>query len=100
MFTKNVGETYLPAIKKRLPASHSRFIDQNSPLVAVDPAYFRPAEVDLLIGDATKARTRLGWIPEYDLHGLIADMLKSDIHLMKKECYLKEGGYRTLNYFE
>ena len=60
----------------------------------------RAAEVDMLIGDSAKARTKLGWIPEYDLKGLIEDMTISDIHLMKKEAHLKNGGYRTLNYFE
>jgi GDPmannose 4,6-dehydratase len=69
-------------------------------LVGVDKAYFRPTEVDLLIGDATKARTKLNWIPEYDLKALCQDMMVSDIKLMKKETYLKEGGYRILNYFE
>jgi GDPmannose 4,6-dehydratase len=56
--------------------------------------------VDLLIGDSTKARTKLGWIPEYDLKGLIEDMIISDIHLMKKETHIKNGGFRTFNYFE
>ena len=69
-------------------------------VLAVDPKYFRPTEVDLLIGDPTKAKTKLGWVPEYDLQGLIQDMMQSDLTLMKKESYLKEGGYRILNYFE
>lgn len=69
-------------------------------VLAVDPKYFRPTEVDLLIGDPTKAKTKLGWVPEYDLEGLVKDMMKSDIKLMQKEQYLKEGGYRILNYFE
>jgi GDPmannose 4,6-dehydratase len=69
-------------------------------IVAVDPRYFRPTEVDLLIGDATKAKEKLGWTPQYDLSYLVKDMMQSDIHLMKKEAYLKEGGYRTMNYFE
>ena len=69
-------------------------------VVNVDPRYFRPTEVDLLIGDPTKAKTKLGWKPEYDLHGLIKDMISSDLKLMKKEQYLQNGGYKTLNYFE
>ncbi len=69
-------------------------------VVEVDPRYFRPTEVELLIGDSTKARTKLGWKPQYDLQSLVADMVGSDIKLMKKERYLKEGGYETLNYFE
>lgn len=69
-------------------------------LVGVDKAYFRPTEVELLIGDATKARTRLDWTPQYDLKALCNDMMVSDIKLMKKETYLKDGGYRIMNYFE
>ena len=69
-------------------------------VLAVDPKYFRPTEVELLIGDASKARKKLGWIPEYNLNDLVKDMIKSDIKLMKKDQYLKEGGYTTLNYFE
>ena len=75
-------------------------IEIGKEVLAVDPKYFRPTEVDLLIGDATKARTKLGWVPEYDLQGLISDMMQSDVKLMQKEQYLKEGGYRILNYFE
>ena len=68
--------------------------------LAVDPKYFRPTEVDLLIGDATKANTKLGWIPEYDLKDLVKDMMQSDVELMRKDQHLKEGGYPVLNYFE
>lgn len=69
-------------------------------IVSVDPRYFRPTEVDLLIGDPTKAQSVLGWKPKYDLDGLIADMVDSDIKLMQKDTYLQKGGYKTLNYFE
>ncbi len=69
-------------------------------VIAVDPRYFRPTEVELLIGDATKAHTKLGWKPEYDLAYLVKDMMQSDVTLMKKDQYLKDGGYKTLNYYE
>ncbi|MGO4918540.1 GDP-mannose 4,6-dehydratase [Maribacter spongiicola] len=69
-------------------------------VLAVDPKYFRPTEVELLIGDATKANTKLGWIPEYDLQGLVKDMMTHDLKLMQKDQYLKKGGYVTYNYFE
>jgi GDPmannose 4,6-dehydratase len=69
-------------------------------VLSVDPKYFRPTEVELLIGDATKANTKLGWKCNYDLQALIKEMMESDIHLMKKEQYLEEGGYTTLNYYE
>jgi GDPmannose 4,6-dehydratase len=69
-------------------------------VLAVDKRYYRPTEVDLLIGDATKARTKLGWQPKYDLPALVKDMVHSDLKLMKRECYLRDGGYQTMNYFE
>jgi GDPmannose 4,6-dehydratase len=68
-------------------------------MIRVDRNYFRPSEVDLLIGDATKARTKLGWTTEYDLEGLINDMIVSDIKLMKRENHLKNGGFRILKLF-
>jgi len=69
-------------------------------VLSVDPKYFRPTEVDLLIGDPTKAKTKLGWECNYDLQALVKDMMQSDLKLMQKDQYLKEGGYRTLNYYE
>lgn len=69
-------------------------------VVAVDPRYFRPTEVDLLIGDPTKAKEKLGWVPEIALQELVNDMMESDLHLMSREEYLKKGGYRINNYFE
>lgn len=69
-------------------------------ILAVDPKYFRPTEVELLIGDPTKANEKLGWIPEHNLASLVKDMMQSDLKLMKKEQYLKEGGYVVMNYFE
>lgn len=69
-------------------------------VVKVDPAYFRPTEVDLLLGDPTKAKEKLGWQPKYDLQSLVSDMVQSDLQLMRKEEYLKKGGFAILNYFE
>ena len=69
-------------------------------VVSVDPKYFRPTEVDLLLGDPTKAETKLGWNREYALEELVNDMMKSDLKLMTKDVYLKDGGYKTLSYFE
>jgi len=69
-------------------------------VVKVDAKYFRPTEVDLLIGDASKAREKLGWTPRYDLPALVSDMIQSDLHQVKKDDYLKKGGFQTLNYFE
>ncbi|SFR62074.1 MULTISPECIES: GDP-mannose 4,6-dehydratase [Maribacter] len=75
-------------------------VETGKEILAVDPKYFRPTEVELLIGDATKANTKLGWIPEYDLQGLVKDMMTHDLKLMQKDQYLKKGGYVTYNYFE
>jgi GDPmannose 4,6-dehydratase len=69
-------------------------------ILSIDPKYFRPTEVDLLIGDPTKAKIKLGWKPEYDLKALVNDMMQNDLKLMSKDQYLNEGGYETLNYFE
>jgi len=69
-------------------------------VLAVDDTYYRPTEVDLLVGDATKAKQKLGWIPEYNLDTLVKEMMTSDIKLMKKQQYLQDGGYRIKNYFE
>ena len=69
-------------------------------LIAVDPRYFRPTEVELLIGDATKSQTKLGWKPKYDLQALVTDMMDSDLKLMKKERFLKQAGHHTFNNYE
>ena len=92
LFIERVGKEFIDAIKKRITA--------DPVMVRVDKNYFRPTEVDLLIGDSTKARTKLGWIPKYDLEGLINDMVISDLRQMKKEAHIKNGGFRTFNYFE
>ncbi len=69
-------------------------------VVKVDSAYFRPTEVDLLLGDPSKANKQLGWKPVYDLPALVKDMVLSDLQLMKKDEYLKKGGFTTNNYYE
>ncbi|MGO1244527.1 MAG: GDP-mannose 4,6-dehydratase [Sphingobacterium sp.] len=69
-------------------------------VVKVDPAYFRPTEVDLLIGDPRKANTQLGWTPKYDLSSLVEEMVASDLQLMRKEEYIRKGGFEVMNYFE
>jgi GDPmannose 4,6-dehydratase len=69
-------------------------------VVAVDPAYYRPTEVDLLIGDPTKAHTILGWKPKYDLSMLVSEMVQSDVDLFKREKLLKESGFDIKNQFE
>ncbi len=92
IFTERVGSEFLDGMKEK--------VKNEADIIGVDPAYFRPTEVDMLIGDATKARTRLGWEPRYDLAGLITDMMEGDVKVVKKEVYLRRGGFYTPNYFE
>ena len=82
------------------PTTNNELPEIGKEVLAVDPKYFRPTEVDLLIGDPTKAKQKLGWECQYDLQGLVKEMMKSDVKLMQKDQYLKDGGYSTLNYFE
>ena len=72
----------------------------DSIVVSVDPRYFRPTEVDLLLGDPTKAEQKLGWKREFDLQDLVNDMMNSDLKLMKKELHIKSGGFKVLNKYE
>lgn len=65
-------------------------------ILSVDPSYFRPTEVDLLIGDPSKAKEELGWVPEYDLQGLVKDMMESDVKLMRKDIDLLKAGHKIL----
>lgn len=75
-------------------------IEKGKVVVEVDSGYFRPTEVDLLLGDSTKAREKLGWKPKYDLDSLIKDMVQSDLKLMQKDKFLQDNGYKILRYFE
>ena len=69
-------------------------------VVKIDPKYFRPTEVDSLLGDPTNAKTKLGWEPKYDLASLIEDMMQADIKLFKRDQYLSEGGHKVLEFHE
>jgi GDPmannose 4,6-dehydratase len=69
-------------------------------VVHVDPRYFRPTEVELLIGDPTKANQKLGWKPKYTLEAMVKEMVASDLELFKADELLKQGGYKIKNYFE
>jgi GDPmannose 4,6-dehydratase len=69
-------------------------------VLSVDPTYFRPTEVDLLIGDPSKAKNKLGWVPEHDLASLVKDMMEGDISLMKKDVVLLKAGHKILKQAE
>jgi len=81
--------------------NHKDFqIEIGKEVLSVDASYFRPTEVDLLIGDPTKAKEKLGWIPEHDLTSLVKDMMKSDVNLMKKDVILLKAGHEILKQAE
>ncbi len=67
-------------------------------VVAIDPYYFRPTEVDFLLGDSNKARTLLGWEPKHSIQDIVKEMVESDLQLFKGERLLKENGYKISNY--
>jgi GDPmannose 4,6-dehydratase len=69
-------------------------------VMAIDPRYFRPTEVDLLQGNPTKAKKVLGWKPKYDVDSLLKEMVEADLALFNRDLHLKQGGYRVLNYLE
>lgn len=89
-FSDVVGADHLTAMQARI----------GTRVASVDPRYFRPTEVEALIGDATKSRTVLGWKPKYDLPALVAEMVRSDVKLFKRDAYLKAGGFTINSYFE
>ncbi len=80
--------------------AYKKNLEVGKTVVKVDTAYFRPTEVDLLIGDPTKAKTQLGWTPEYSFHALVKEMVQSDLKLMEKDKFLQDAGYDIKNYFE
>ncbi len=83
---------------KALGLEHQLKIGQE--IVAVDPRYFRPTEVDLLIGDPNKSNTKLGWKPKHTVQTLVEDMMQSDLQLMKRDKFLKDAGHTVLRNFE
>mgnify|MGYP001387153496 FL=1 len=84
-----------------ISCDHQEFqIEIGKEVLSIDPTYFRPTEVDLLIGDPSKAKNKLGWIPEHDLASLVKDMMGSDIALMKKDVVLLKAGHEVLKQAE
>ena len=75
-------------------------VEEGTVVLKVDPRYFRPTEVELLIGDASKAKEKLGWEPKYTLTEMAKEMVESDLDLFKRELLLKEGGFEIKNQYE
>ncbi len=95
---KGSGADEIALVKK---CSNPKYrIPLGTEVLSVDPKYYRPTEVDLLIGDPSKAAEKLGWVPEIRLEQLVEEMMNSDLNLFKKDKYLKEGGHTILNQFE
>lgn len=92
LFENRVGSEFLEKVQRK--------IRNHTVIIAVDPQYFRPTEVDFLLGNPEKSKRVLGWTPEYDLPALVADMMDGEMKLVKKEYFLRGGGYRTNSYFE
>ncbi|MCA0238541.1 MAG: GDP-mannose 4,6-dehydratase [Bacteroidetes bacterium] len=88
------------AEKGIIATSSNDLLRPGQEVIAIDPRYFRPAEVDLLVGDASKAKNLLGWEPTHTLTELVHDMVQSDVQLFKREEYLKQGGFVIKNQFE
>jgi GDPmannose 4,6-dehydratase len=86
--------------KVKMCTNPSYQIEIGKIVVKIDPKYYRPTEVDLLIGDASKCKEKLNWVPQYSLSDLIKEMMESDLKHFKKEKYLQEGGHDTLDYHE
>jgi GDPmannose 4,6-dehydratase len=78
----------------------NKHIEIGQKVVKVDKRYYRPTEVDLLIGDPSKAKTKLGWKPKYTLSSMVKEMVKNDIEIFKKEQFLKDSGYLIKNEYE
>jgi len=84
-----------------IACNHKEFqIELGKEVLSIDPSYFRPTEVDLLIGDPTKAKEKLGWVSEHDLASLVKDMVKCDVSLMKKDVDLLKAGHDILKQVE
>jgi GDPmannose 4,6-dehydratase len=80
--------------------SSNEFLPIGKEVLSVDPSYFRPTEVDLLIGDPSKAKNKLGWVPEHDLASLVSDMMESDVSIMRKDVDSLKAGHQILKQAE
>ena len=83
-----VEQRYAPSVKP------------GSVIIRVDPRYFRPTEVETLLGDATKARERLGWTPKIPFSQLVSEMVREDFAVARRDCLVRENGFKVLNYHE
>jgi GDPmannose 4,6-dehydratase len=101
---KGEGENEIGVIESldssRLPSGQKFACKEGDIVIKVDKKYYRPTEVDLLIGDASKAKNLLGWVPKYSVEQMCEEMVQSDLKEVMKELHIKSGGYAINNYFE
>ena len=97
---KGRGVNEVGFVEKVQPVVEECKLQPGDEVMAIDPRYFRPTEVDLLHGDPTKSKTILGWKPKYDVDQLLTEMVDADLDLMRRESHLKQGGFRVFNYHE
>ena len=95
-----IGEGINEVAKIKSCSNQKYQLEVGKEVLSVDEKYFRPTEVDLLLGDPTKAKEKLGWEPKITLEELVDEMMSSDIDLSKKDNYLRDGGFLTSNYYE
>lgn len=95
---KGEGVNEVAYVKSTSNANYA--FEEGKEVVKIDPKYFRPTEVDLLIGDPSKAKRQLGWEPQYDLRALVNEMVQSDLKLFQRDKYLLDGGHEVLNQAE
>lgn len=94
------AERYQKALGKYCAVKDITIPAIGSVIVKIDPAYFRPTEVDLLIGDPSKSKNKLGWQPKYDLKMLVEEMVASDVSLFQRDIHLAAGGHKILRQAE
>ncbi|POB13199.1 GDP-mannose 4,6-dehydratase [Halobacteriovorax sp. DA5] len=98
IYFEGKGENEIAKVKE---CKNSKYqVSKDQVIVKIDPRYYRPTEVSLLLGDATKAQEKLNWKPKHDLNSIIKDMMRSDIDLFTKDKLLNDNGYDILNYHE
>ncbi len=95
---KGKAEDEVAVVKK---CHHQAYqLPEGKVVMRIDPKYYRPSEVELLIGDPSKAKKILGWEPKHDLNAIVKEMMYCDLELFKRDQYLKEGGHKIINYHE
>lgn len=97
---KGKGVNEVGVVEQVKPVVEECKLQPGDEVMAIDPRYFRPTEVDLLLGDPTKSKQILGWEPKYDVNQLLTEMVDADLDLMRRERHLKQGGFRIFNYHE